>query len=239
MNTLLVFATDKERAAAVGALGCPAAEIPGGLTFWPHGGRNFLALTAGIGPAASALRLGAALARTIDLAGCVNLGVAGTFDPETAPIGSVVAATGETWPEFGLRSGEDVDPAGLRLPQMTTPRGPVRDRLALDPKGAAQAMGIALPAGTVFGESLTVAGVTATAKGAAAMRERYGALTENMEGFSLALGCEEAGLPFLELRIVSNIVGSRDKKDWDLAGALASLEGLFTSLTAPISPAPQ
>ena len=74
-----VITTNKERAAAVGALGCPAEEIPGGLTFWRRGDRNYLVLTCGIGPAASALRLGASLARTIDLSGCLNLGVAGTF----------------------------------------------------------------------------------------------------------------------------------------------------------------
>ena len=53
-----------------------------------------------------------------------------------------------------------------------------------------------------------------------------------MEGFALALACALAGTPFLELRTVSNRVGARPPRDWDLAGALAGLARTAAQLLA-------
>jgi futalosine hydrolase len=44
-----------------------------------------------------------------------------------------------------------------------------------------------------------------------------------MEGFALAYGCAVAGVPFVELRAVSNAVGARPPVAWDLPGALSAL----------------
>jgi futalosine hydrolase len=44
-----------------------------------------------------------------------------------------------------------------------------------------------------------------------------------MEGFSLALACLQAGIPFLELRTISNLVGSRKPEHWKLDDALQAL----------------
>jgi futalosine hydrolase len=71
--------------------------------------------------------------------------------------------------------------------------------------------------------ALSVAGVTAEPALAERLHARYGALLENMEGFGLAYGCGLRDLPFLEVRVVSNRVGSRRPEDWRLAEALAGL----------------
>lgn len=243
MSLLLAFATEKERAAALGALGCPKPGASGAsgasgksgalcpMIPWTRNGRDFLVLVAGVGPVAAALRLGAALASRPDIQGCLNLGVAGSFDPERAPLGACVAATAEIYPEYGVRASGVVDAAAIRLPQLVTQKGAAYDEIALDPETAAKAMGLHLPGGLLRGKSLTVAGVTAEAEAAAAFRDRYGVLTENMEGFALAMGCEAAGIPFLEARVISNPVGPRGVTDWDLPGALAGLGALFLALT--------
>jgi futalosine hydrolase len=44
-----------------------------------------------------------------------------------------------------------------------------------------------------------------------------------MEGYGLAIAAEAAGLPFAELRTVSNPIGPRDRGSWRLAAALAAL----------------
>jgi futalosine hydrolase len=44
-----------------------------------------------------------------------------------------------------------------------------------------------------------------------------------MEGFALAWPCLKYGIPFAEVRCVSNVVGSRQKEDWDIRGALGEL----------------
>ena len=53
---------------------------------------------------------------------------------------------------------------------------------------------------------------------------------ENMEGFALGFAAMGAGLPFLEIRTISNMVGSRQSGDWDLKGALGGLESAARTL---------
>jgi futalosine hydrolase len=92
------------------------------------------------------------------------------------------------------------------------------------------------PAGLETATSLSVSGVTADAQRAAELFSRFGAGLENMEGFALAYACRLAGLPFAELRAVSNRVGSRPPLDWDLAGALAALGAAARRLLAQNAP---
>jgi futalosine hydrolase len=44
-----------------------------------------------------------------------------------------------------------------------------------------------------------------------------------MEGAAMFYVCLLAGVPFLELRAVSDVVGPRDKAQWDIPGAVAAL----------------
>ena len=50
---------------------------------------------------------------------------------------------------------------------------------------------------------------------------RFGAVCENMEGAAAAHVCALYGVPFLELRAMSNRVEKRDPEQWDLVGAVA------------------
>jgi futalosine hydrolase len=191
---------------------------------WRRGGRDFLVLVTGVGPVAAALAAGRVLGRHEGaIGGLVNCGVAGSSDLAAAPLGGLVAATAEAFPEYGLRREAGTDPRGIVFPQLAIAGEPVFDRLPLTPKAAATAMGLTLPPDTLFGPGVTVAGVSGDAARASALAGRYGAACESMEGFSLALAAAAAGLPFLELRTVSNRVGARPPEDWDLAGALAAL----------------
>jgi len=44
---------------------------------------------------------------------------------------------------------------------------------------------------------------------------------ESMEGAAAAQVADRLGLPFAEVRGVSNLVGERDKRAWDLRSAIA------------------
>ncbi|EHJ47804.1 futalosine nucleosidase [Solidesulfovibrio carbinoliphilus subsp. oakridgensis] len=224
---LVACATAKEYKAALAPLGAPAAPEPGRAVPWRRGGRDFLILVTGVGPVAAALAVGRVLGRHEGaIGGLVNCGVAGSFDLAGVPLGGLVAATAEAFPEFGLRREAGTDPRGIGFPQLSLPGaggGPVFDRLPLAPEAAAGDMGLSLPPGTLFGPCVTVAGVSGDAARAALLARRYGAACESMEGFAVGLAAAVAGLPFLELRTVSNRVGARPPEDWDLAGALAAL----------------
>jgi len=218
MSLCLAIATRKEYRAVLAPLGAPAAPVDGRPVSWRHGGRDMTLLLTGVGPVAAAATLGRLLgAETVD--GVVNLGLAGAYDLSAAPLTALVTATAETLPEYGLRREDTIDPRGLGFPQLTVAGKPVYDRLDLSPTAAAVALGLTLPAATVPGVFASVAGVAALP----VPRPAPDRLAENMEGFALALVCRLAGVPFLELRAVSNRVGARPPVDWDLPGALAAL----------------
>jgi futalosine hydrolase len=76
----------------------------------------------------------------------------------------------------------------------------------------------------VRGPVVTVNTVTGTAAGLVALRTRHpDAVAEGMEGFGVATAAAGAGIPFVELRTISNPVGPRDRGAWRIGDALAAL----------------
>ncbi|WP_083634779.1 futalosine hydrolase [Desulfovibrio sp. DV] len=229
---LLVLATAKEYRAALSGLGAPPPPVPGETVLWRRGGRDFAVLVSGVGPVAAAMAVGRAIGRGQAMpgrepGGVVGLGIAGSFDLKTLPLGGIVTATAEIFPEYGLRQPDgaaSADARGIAFPQTTIAGHDIYDCLPLVPPAeAALAMGLTLPAEAVAGPCLTVAGVTASADRAASLARTHAALAESMEGFAVALCAAAAGLPALEVRVISNRVGSRPPADWDLPGAFAAL----------------
>ncbi len=233
---VLFAATRMEMSAVLAGLDCdfPPPD-PGETARILCRGRAVVLAVTGVGPLAAALAAGRAQTAKPPPAGFVACGVAGAYAGSLAPLGSLVVASKEIWPEYGLVTETGVDPVALGFPlagnRDDTDPPPVWNSLDLDPEGAFRALGLRLPAdGTdrglprvSFGPSLTVAGVSGTPGRARALAAKYGALTENMEGFPLALAARILGVPFIELRSVSNVVGERAPDAWNMPAALASL----------------
>ena len=75
------------------------------------------------------------------------------------------------------------------------------------------------------GAALTVCTTTGTKLTAARLKERVPMATcEAMEGYGVAMAAKAFGIPMVELRAISNIVGPRDRSSWDIEGALHVLE---------------
>ncbi len=168
--------------------------------------------------------------------GLLACGIAGTYARTVAPMGSVVLASKEIWPEYGLYAETGIDPVALGFPlagkkeDVSPP--PVWNSLDLAPAKALAAMGLNNPATAprraenpyvTTGASVTVAGVSGTKSRAGELAARHAALIENMEGFPLALAARQAGVPFAEVRAISNLVGERGAEAWNIPGALAAL----------------
>jgi futalosine hydrolase len=86
-------------------------------------------------------------------------------------------------------------------------------------------------ADAVPGAILTVATTTGTQARASSLRERHpDAVAEAMEGFGVGTAAARAGLPFAELRAISNAVGPRDRTAWRIVDALSALESLGAAL---------
>lgn len=235
MPVLVVAATGLELRAALKL----EADAPQGRLFEASAfGRPVLALVTGIGVVNAALALGRALERA-GISGVLNLGVAGSFDLAAHPLGSVRLVEQEIWPEYGLLFSGAVaaDARALGFAQngvAVSAADAIFDRLAWDAPAEARRLGID-PGGFARATSLTVNGVTADAGRARELSARFGAGLENMEGFALAYGARRSGLPFAELRAVSNAVGSRPPNDWDLPGALAALGWAAEQILTPLA----
>ncbi len=77
----------------------------------------------------------------------------------------------------------------------------------------------------IVGRGITSATVTSTDARALLLAQRYRADVESMEGFAMLRAAEQAGVPAIGIRGVSNIVGDRAASGWDFrAGARAAVE---------------
>lgn len=200
----------------------------------PIASQNIRPCVTGVGILNAALCMGKTLADQA-ITGVINLGLAGSFDIYTVPLGSICVVDREIWPEYGLGLEDGpgkVDAVGLKFPLAELDGKPIWDSLELDPTTAARDMGIQLPSGWPLASSVTVSTVSATQGRNIALHDRYKVQLENMEGFALAYACALAGVPFLEIRAVSNLVGSRKPGDWDFAAGFAALATAASTLVS-------
>lgn len=177
----------------------------------------------GVGPVEAALGTSRALAAQPYRA-VVNAGIAGGFRGRCG-VGDAVVCVREDFVDLGLEGGGTFPlPDGLELERTVH----VPDEMTM-----------AIRAGEVaciLGRGITSAIVTATDARAELLATRYGADVESMEGFAVLRAAERAGVPAIEIRGVSNVVGNRESSGWDFrAGAeaaVATLEAYLDVLLA-------
>jgi len=181
-------------------------------------------LVAGVGSAVAAAATAAALARRrYSLVICA--GIAGGIG--IAGIGDIVVADAVHPADLGAMSPDGFIPLEHLGIAMTAN--------AIDPPVVEELTGPLRYAGLapVIGGILTVNTVTGTDAHADDLRRRYpGAVAEAMEGYGVAVAATRAGVRYGELRVVSNRVGRRDRRAWDIPGALRRLEHAFAALGA-------
>jgi futalosine hydrolase len=164
----------------------------------------------GVGPAAAAAGT-ARLLTTERYRAVISAGIAGGF-PGRAPVGATVLGTRSIAADLGAES----DHGFLPIEEL----GFGTSVVAADPL-LLKGLTTALP-DAITGDVLTLATVTGTAATADALAARFpDAVAEAMEGFGVAVAA--AGLPFAELRAISNPVGPRDRAAWRLKEAFAAL----------------
>jgi futalosine hydrolase len=178
----------------------------------------------GVGPAAAA----AGTARLLALAeaagrpfrAVLSAGIAGGF-PGRAGIGATVIGVRSIAADLGAESGDGF------LPIESLGFG--SSVLAADEQ-LVETLTAALPH-ALAGDVLTLATVTGTAGTTARLAGAHpAAVAEAMEGFGVACAAAAAGIPFAELRTVSNVIGPRDRSAWRLADAFAALTAAAKSL---------
>ncbi|GAA4437978.1 futalosine hydrolase [Phytohabitans houttuyneae] len=205
----------------VTAVEAEAEAVRAGL---PSGHAQVAAVGVGAASAAAGtarlLALAEAAARPFQAV--ILAGIAGGF-AHRAPLGATVLATRSIAADLGADSPDGFIPLdelgfGTAIAEADpTLLGRLRD---------------ALP-DAITGDVLTLNTVTGTAETAQALRRRFpAAVAEGMEGYGAARAAIDAGLPFAELRTISNAIGPRDRAAWRIPDALAALTRAARSLTA-------
>lgn len=215
MRLLIVAATRPEIAPLLDHLG-PATAVDARLDRHdsPHGLRDVL--ITGVGMVATAVWVTQALTRhQYDAA--YNFGLCGAFEDD-CPIGQVVHVVADRPSELGAEDGDrflPIEDLGLTAPDEFPFVGSWL-RNAAPPPGETLRT---LPA--VRG--ITVNTVHGRESSIAAVRARHDPQVESMEGAAFMCACLVSGVPFAQVRAVSNRVERRNRAAWDIGLAVQRL----------------
>jgi futalosine hydrolase len=179
-------------------------------------------LELGVGKVEASLRLSRHLATVPPPELVVNFGVAGVFEGHGLDVGDVCVVSEETLADEGVVTDagfEDLVALGLAASQRWSADAAWTQRVA-------KALGdVPRVRGT------TVSTISGTDAVAAAYATRTGAAVESMEGAAVARVCEAYGVPWVQVRSISNRVGERSRGGWDLRLAKARLHDAVRRLT--------
>lgn len=182
-------------------------------------------LIGGVGPAAAAAATASAIAiRRPDLV--ISAGIAGGFAP--IAVGAIAVASSIVFADLGAETADGFAPLSTL-------------GFGVDRYDVAPALAVALSdrTGGHLGTILTVATVTGTAARAHEVQRRHpDAVAEAMEGAGVAAAATLFGVPFVEVRAISNLVGPRERDSWRIPEALAELgRAVAAIVTAPMETA--
>jgi futalosine hydrolase len=179
-------------------------------------------ITAGVGPVAACVATGCALRSGYDLV--ISAGIAGGFP--AAEIETVVIADSVVHADLGAETADGFS----SMAELGW--GPIR--FELDDTLCAE---LARRTNGIRGSVLSVSTVTGTQARADELHTAFpDAVAEAMEGIGAYAAAAQAGVPFAEIRTISNRVGPRRREEWRIAEALTALSDAFdAALTEPLT----
>lgn len=152
----------------------------------------------------------------------INAGIAGAYD-RNLMLGAVVNVVSEQFGDLGVEEpdGSFTDIFDLGLMDRAAP--PFLNGRMENPEAALSKF---LP--TVNG--LTVNKVHGSTASIDAVQKKYPAVqVESMEGAAVFFACLMAGVPFLEIRAISNYVEPRNREEWNIPLAIGNLNEVVIS----------
>jgi futalosine hydrolase len=189
------------------------------------GAQRLILCISGIG------KVNAAHAATLMLARCspdalIVFGIGGAYPSSGARIGDLAIAKEEIAGDEGVLTRDGFKDAGfIGIPLLRTAtsevyaRFPAPEQLVHRSLQSLEAYRKSVQGEIYVGSFVTLSTCTGTADRAKELEERYHGLCENMEGAAVAQVAALHGVPWLEVRGISNIVEDRDLKEWDIPGA--------------------
>jgi len=145
----------------------------------------------------------------------IQAGIAGCFTP--GRIGTVLTVKEEVLGDLGVKEGQDFKTIfDLNLTDRNAT--PFHNGLLVNPHQKLLDL-----SGTEQVRGITINEITTDQARISWYQQNMSPVVESMEGGALHFTCLQEGIPFLQLRSVSNDIGQRDKSRWDIRSAIANL----------------
>ena len=187
---------------------------------------RFNVLVAGVGSVIAAVNTAKALA-TAEYGLVISAGIGGGFSGR-AEVGSLVVANEIIVADLGAQT-----PEGFRsVDELGFGAGCTKIQLNAHLVDQVTKAFVATNLLVRIGPILTVSTVTGTTERGLELAARIpGATAEAMEGYGVGCAAFDRGLPVLEIRAISNLVGPRERSTWRIKEALDVLEAASAVLT--------
>jgi futalosine hydrolase len=146
----------------------------------------------------------------------IQAGVAGTLHPVYRP-GIVLTVKEEIIGDLGVIENEELhDVFDLQLAEANA--FPFQNRKLVNPH-----LELIAKTQLLCIRGITVNEITTQSEKIHQLIEKYAPVVESMEGAAFHYVCLQEGIPFVQLRAVSNFIGERDKAKWKMHEAICNL----------------
>ncbi len=196
------------------------------------GGTDFVYIISGMAKANAGHAAGL-LVRDFSADVVVSFGIGGAYQGAGLAVGDIAVAAKEVYADEGGETTKGFQPLEMiGIPLLRVRGRRYFNEFPLDRMLCRRALRAALTVGrAASGTFATVSTCTGTKKKAAQLRDRLGAICENMEGAAVAQVCSMYGVSCVEIRGISNMVEDRDKSRWDIPlASKASCEAVIAFL---------
>ena len=203
-------------------------------------GHNVLLIASGLGKV-NAAHSATCLIENYPVNRVINIGVGGAYPGSGLKIGDIAVATKEVYGDEGVITSEgwnSLKKIGIPLVQHGKKKyfnefllaGSLLTRSMRQVTRHSRPQDSQTSLVTKSGPFITVSAATGSRRRAIELEKRFNAVCENMEGAAIAQVCTIYNIPMLEIRGISNIVGERDKRKWNLAVASENCQDLLLKI---------
>ncbi|MBI4687250.1 MAG: futalosine hydrolase [Nitrospirae bacterium] len=204
-------------------------------------GSNIILSNTGMGKTNAAHSI-TSLAENYQIRYVINFGIGGAYPNSGLGVGDLAVAEKEIYGDEGVvtsRGWEGIREIGIPLLEIGKKK--YFNEFPFDKRLSRKAISLlnlvtrhsSLVTKVRSGNFITVSTVSGTHKKALEIEKRFNAICENMEGAAIAHICAMYKIPMIELRGISNIVGVRDKRKWNLRLASEGAQSVVLKIINP------